>query len=433
MNAIAHLWQSTLCVAIAAIVVATLRRAPARYRHAIWMLAAAKFLVPFSILVAAGASLSTWLAPPELPLARWIDRSMPLLTLRTGAAASPPPALVDTLWLAMPLVWMAGALAFAAWRVRQWRATADLVRRSAPLRSGREADALARAVQQSRCARSIQLRLGDGSLEPGVIGVLRPVIVWPAGLSDRLTDEEMEAVLSHEVAHVTRHDNLYARVQMAVETLFWFYPLTWWLGTRIVNERERACDEEVVHMGTNTQSYAAGILKVCGFCLRAPAAFAAGVGGSNLTQRVERIVTGSPHGSRARTAKLLGLCFGLAMTVTPLTLGALGAATYEQQEPEVYSMKYAGVTAPRLVKETKPRYTADAMRARIQGTVRLEAVVRADGTVTDIKVTQSLDKDHGLDVEAIAAMKKWEFKPGTKDGKPVAVRIEAEMSFALRK
>ena len=433
MNAIAHLWQSTLCVAIAAIVVVTLRRAPARYRHAIWMLAAVKFLVPFSILVAAGASLSTWLGPSELPLARWIDRSMPFLTLRTGAAESPSPSsLVDTIWLAMPLVWVAGALVFGAWRVRQWRSTAGLVQRSAPLRSGREAQALVRAMRQSRCTRSIQLRLGDESIEPGVIGVLRPVIVWPAGLSDRLTDEEMEAVLAHEIAHVTRRDNLFARVQMAVETIFWFYPLSWWLGTQIVNERERACDEEVVHMGTNTQSYAAGILKVCGFCLRAPAAFAAGVGGSNLAQRVERIVTGAPDARRAGTAKLLGLCFGLAMTVTPLTLGALGAATYEQQEPEVYSSKLASVTAPRLVKETKPRYTADAMRAKIQGIVKLEAVVRADGSVTDVKVTQSLDKDLGLDNEAIEAMKKWQFKPGTKDGKPVAVRIAVEMSFKLK-
>ena len=433
MNAIAHLWQSTLCVAIAAIAVATLRHAPARYRHAIWMLAAAKFLVPFSILIAVGASLSTWLGPSELPLTRWIDRSMPFLTLRTGAAESlSPSSLVDTIWLAMPLAWIAGALAFAAWRVRQWRATLGLVQRSVPLRSGREADALARAMEQSSCTRSIQLRLGDGSLEPGVIGVRTPVIVWPAGLSDRLTDEEMDAVLAHEIAHVTRRDNLYARVQMAVETIFWFYPLTWWLGTRIVNERERACDEEVMHMGTNTQSYAAGILKVCGFCLRAPAAFAAGVGGSNLAQRVEHIVTGSPHVSRVRTAKVLALCFGLAMTVAPLTVGALGATSQDQKEPNVYTMKQAGVTAPRLVKETKPRYTADAMRAKIQGTVRLEAVVRADGTLSDIKVIQSLDKELGLDNEAIEAMKKWEFKPGTKDGKPVAVRIEAEMSFKLK-
>ena len=120
------------------------------------------------------------------------------------------------------------------------------------------------------------------------------------------------------------------------------------------------------------------------------------------------------------------------MTVTPLTLGALGAAPSARQEPEVYPSKQAGVTPPRLVKETKPRYTPDAMRAKIQGTVRLEAVVRADGTITDVKVTQSLDKDFGLDDQAIAAIKKWEFKPGTKDGKPVAVRIEAEMSFRLK-
>jgi len=327
---------------------------------------------------------------------------------------------------------LAGAAAFTAWRVRQWREATVLVQRATQLRTGREVDALARVMCQAGCARSIALRQGDSALEPGVIGVLAPAIVWPAGLSERLTDEEMEAVLAHEIAHVRRHDNLFARLQIAVETIFWFYPVIWWIGTRIVNERERACDEEVVHMGTNTQSYAAGILKVCGFCLRAPAAFVAGVGGSNLSQRVERIVTGPARAGGVTTAKLAGVCFGLAMTVSPLALGALGVTSNGPQEPNVYTAKQAGVTPPVLVKEMKPRYTADAMRAKIQGDVRLEAVVLASGAVGDVKITKSLDKELGLDDQAIATVKKWEFKPGTKDGKPVAVRVEIEMTFKLK-
>jgi hypothetical protein len=147
MTLTAHLWQSTLCTAAAAIVVLMLRRAPARYRHAGWMLAAAKFLAPFAFLFATGAAFSTWLAPAELPLARWIDRSLPFFTLRSGTSDLwTLSRRVDLIWLALIVVWMVGAAALVTWRVRQWRATVLLVQHSTRLNSGREADALARTA-----------------------------------------------------------------------------------------------------------------------------------------------------------------------------------------------------------------------------------------------------------------------------------------------
>jgi protein TonB len=92
----------------------------------------------------------------------------------------------------------------------------------------------------------------------------------------------------------------------------------------------------------------------------------------------------------------------------------------------------APTTMPVLVKDVKPMYTREAREARIQGVVGLDAVVLKDGTVGDVAVTKSLDKEHGLDDQAVKAMKQWQFKPGTKDGKPVDVRISAEMSFTLK-
>jgi protein TonB len=80
----------------------------------------------------------------------------------------------------------------------------------------------------------------------------------------------------------------------------------------------------------------------------------------------------------------------------------------------------------------KPGYTAAAMDAHIEGTVSLDMVVLADGKVGDVTVTASLDKQHGLDTQAIEAAKQWLFKPGTKEGKPVAVRVALEMTFTLK-
>jgi protein TonB len=91
-----------------------------------------------------------------------------------------------------------------------------------------------------------------------------------------------------------------------------------------------------------------------------------------------------------------------------------------------------GVSPPRLLKEVKPQYTADAMRAKVQGIVLVACVVRADGTITDVRVARSLDPTFGLDQQAVAAVRQWKFAPGTRMGEPVAVQIMVELTFTLR-
>ncbi len=91
-----------------------------------------------------------------------------------------------------------------------------------------------------------------------------------------------------------------------------------------------------------------------------------------------------------------------------------------------------GVVSPRLLYEVKPNYTSDAMRAKIQGIVTMEAVVMPDGSVGDVQITRSLDQTFGLDQEAIRTVKKWRFAPGTRQGQPVPVLVEIEMTFTLR-
>lgn len=91
-----------------------------------------------------------------------------------------------------------------------------------------------------------------------------------------------------------------------------------------------------------------------------------------------------------------------------------------------------GVVSPRLLREVRPAYTAEAMRARIQGTVIVECVVLPDGTVGRVEVIKSLDSTFGLDQEAIKAAKQWRFAPGTRFGEPVAVLISIELAFTVR-
>ena len=91
-----------------------------------------------------------------------------------------------------------------------------------------------------------------------------------------------------------------------------------------------------------------------------------------------------------------------------------------------------GVTAPDLIHRTQPQYSADAMRAKLQGVAVLTGIVGVDGRLHDIRIARSLDAAFGLDQEAIACVRQWRFRPGTRQGKPVAVYVTIEVAFNLR-
>jgi TonB family protein len=101
------------------------------------------------------------------------------------------------------------------------------------------------------------------------------------------------------------------------------------------------------------------------------------------------------------------------------------------QSSDVYPPGTSGLRSPLLVREVKPNYTGDAMRARIQGVVRLECIVELDGTVGAIRIAKSLDPAFGLDDEAMRSLKQWRFVPGRKDGTPVRTLVQVEMSFTF--
>lgn len=110
---------------------------------------------------------------------------------------------------------------------------------------------------------------------------------------------------------------------------------------------------------------------------------------------------------------------------------AAGISAVAAAQAPVYKIGDDGVKAPVLVQEVKPKYTEGAMRRQVQGTVEVDAIVLADGTVGDVSVRRSLDSE--LDEEAVKATKQWRFRPGTKDGKAVDVQVAIELTFTLKK
>lgn len=91
-----------------------------------------------------------------------------------------------------------------------------------------------------------------------------------------------------------------------------------------------------------------------------------------------------------------------------------------------------GVEIPQLISQVRPQYTAEAMRAKVQGVVLLECVVMSTGTVGTCDLVRSLDSNFGLDQEALKAARQWRFRPGTRFGEPVSVLVTIELTFTLR-
>jgi len=192
-------------------------------------------------------------------------------------------------------------------------------------------------------------------LEPAVLGVFRPVLLLPEAITSRLMPAQLEAVFAHELCHVRRRDNLTAALHMIVEAIFWFHPIVWWLGARLVAERERACDEAVVQAGNEPQVYAEAILEVCKLYLESRLACAAGVSGANLTARVERIMTARIELRLGLAGKLLLATAGISAIATPLVVGMVIAPPRQAQSyPPEQSLQSSATLSIKLSRSPQP-------------------------------------------------------------------------------
>ena len=294
-----------------------LRKNPARIRHWVWLAASLKFLIPFAPLVELGSRIE-WRAPSTIsPKVSVVVEVAQPFTIATGSApvstalpqsSSPLPALLFA-------VWACGFTGLSiSWWIR-WRRVSVAVRAGSP-------------VQLSVPIRAVS---SASILEPGVFGVIRPVLLLPDGILDHLSPEQCKAVVAHELCHIRHRDNLIALVQMFVESVFWFYPLVWWIGKRIYSERERACDEEVLRLGNERRTYAQGILKVCELYLESPVPCVAGVSGSDLRNRIEEIMSNQIRFPLSFGRKvILGMAAVTAVTL-PVTVGMLNAPAVQAQ------------------------------------------------------------------------------------------------------
>ena len=191
--------------------------------------------------------------------------------------------------------------------------------------------------------------------------MFRPILLLPAGIAERLEPPQFEAVLAHEVCHVRRRDNMTSAIHMIVEAVFWFHPLVWWIGARLVEERERACDEAVLRLGSKPQDYVEGILRICKSYVESPLSCVSGVTGSDLKKRIQAILM-ERVGCELTFAKRVALAVAAMAAITvPLAIGIVGAPRIQAQSqlvPECLVAPGCGVGADRHLQVVATARTA---------------------------------------------------------------------------
>ena len=327
-----HLWQSTLFALAAGLLTLAFRHSRASVRYAIWMAASVKFLVPFALLVAIGSAANVWTnvpTPPQRPLTLAYAGvvAQPFTQQRfevaTEADSHDGVRRVERVRTAIAAVWMLGTILLLARWVIRWAAVVRVARSATPVQAGEPVAALRQIQAAWRSRRGLPVLATRQMIELGVFGVLRPVLLWPQSIGERLSPDQVRAIVAHELCHVRRRDNLTAAIHMTVETVFWFHPLVWWIGARLLDERERACDEAVLLLGNEPRGYAEGLVRVCECYVEAPVACVAGVAGSDLKSRICRIMQRETGRALTRRTRMLLHTTALCVMAAPVLLAAM--------------------------------------------------------------------------------------------------------------
>jgi len=312
-----HLWQCTVFTAAVGLLTLAFHKNRAQVRFWLWFSASLKFFVPFSLLVSLGSQVE-WAPAAEQVAARNV--SVTIVQIAQPFPVSSPLAAstsgqTDWLAIAIPGVWLCGFLYVALIRLQGWIRIRAAVRSSAPI----------------DIPAPVEVRSSAGVLEPGVVGLWRPTLLLPTGIGDRLTPPQLEAVLVHELCHIRRRDNLVASIHMVAEAVFWFHPLVWWIGARLVEERERACDEAVLSLGGDPRVYAEAIVNVCKLYVESPLACVSGVTGSDLKKRIEAIMTNRIVLRLNSVKKIVLASVGIGVLALPIIVGMMNAPAIEAQ------------------------------------------------------------------------------------------------------
>jgi beta-lactamase regulating signal transducer with metallopeptidase domain/lipopolysaccharide export system protein LptA len=295
-------WQSSLLIAGMFVLDLFLRRSlRASVRHALWLVVLIKLLLPPSLALPSG--IAWWLRPREVapakpPVTSYIvtygptHATIPLSISSPRIIPAPQIRLSRAAWALFGTA-ATGLMLFLIMLVR-WRLLRQQLRKSESAPIWLE-EMVHDTQRKAGCRRRVRLVLTDVSISPALCGLLRPVIVLPSALVQKLRPDQLQAVLLHELFHLRNGDVWVNCFQSLLQIVFWWHPFLWFANARIRKIREEVVDDSVrLALGEEAETYAPTLLEVARLALARPLATLGLVGilesRNALKQRVDRLV-----------------------------------------------------------------------------------------------------------------------------------------------
>ena len=264
--------------------------------------------------------------------------------------------------------------------------------------------------------RKVQLRIVDTLASPVTAGWWRPVVLVPASLLSGMPPDLLEALLTHEMAHIKRHDYLVNLLQNAIESLLFYHPAVWWISNRIRAERELIADDFAARQLGEPRRLALALseLEKLQFSHHH---LAQAANGGDLMERIKHLLRPAPQ---ALNWKAVIPMLGVALACMSIYAEATAADKAARKTQAVVDFSSCA----------KPVWPDGAIAAQRTGTVTLSFLVGADGKAKQSKVRKSSGHPD-LDEASRTGIEKCTFKPATLAGKPVEAITRMQYVWTL--
>jgi beta-lactamase regulating signal transducer with metallopeptidase domain len=334
------LWQGAALAALAAVLMSLCRRAAGRYAVGVGMLLLmlAAPVVTFLVLTPSGSARASdfpSIAQEEAGAASNLLAKMPSMSLSS-------PSIDHLPWLVE--AWLVG-VAFFSLRSAGAFLVLERERRKQCSRASDRVLMLCQVLQRKLgLDRTIRYYQCKWLQAPAVMGWFRPIVLLPVTSLTGLSEEQLQSIIAHELAHIRHYDAFVNVFQIGVETLLFYHPAVWWLNKRIRAEREHYCDDVAVTLCGNAVEYARALLLIEEWRTASALAMAANRG--PLTQRIGRLIGFKSSGDRARRIGLAGgiLCLTAALVSGNVLLSIAssslhaGAASFAPISPATFAL-----------------------------------------------------------------------------------------------